>query len=207
MLCVGRRRLKTGTRVGRAHGGVNVNLPSVEKKHADGATSAEPFDPGAVAPLPPGYTAYNGLGYDISTEATISGPHTVTFTVPSAADQTAFGNLRILHAEPDQFDHEQVVWVDQTIQAGAQAPDFANKTVSAKGTHLGLYLVASYVNPQPPGAAAADLSVSITDSPGDTVAAGTNLTYTYNFDNAGPSRQHHEPGRVGRHRRPRHGHD
>lgn len=79
--------------------------------HEDGATIHSERDPDLIAPLPNGYVYYNNTSYDIRTEAKVSGPHTVTFNVPSVADQATFDSLRILHSEPDPLNSENAIWV------------------------------------------------------------------------------------------------
>ena len=163
-------------------------LTSITAAHiyVEGPITIEPFDPTIPGPLPPGYTPYNNLSYDIKTEAESSGPYTLTFNVPSVSDQTVFDNLRVFHLEQDQYDPAQVVWVDRTVlPPDSQAPDFANKTLSAKANALGQYVVGSLTQPQPPNTAAADIAISSSDSP-DPVVAGSNLTYTLNVTNNGP---------------------
>lgn len=152
--------------------------------YKNGATTYREIDPNTVAQLPAGYVAYNGVSYDIRTEAEVSGPHTVTFNLPSVADQTTFGSLRVLHSEPDPFDSSQAVWVDRTILApDAPAPDFANRNINAKVNHVGPFIAARFT-PLPPNTNTADLSVSISDS-ADPIAAGNQLTYTINVTNNG----------------------
>ena len=154
--------------------------------YVEGPTAIASFDPTVAGPLPSGYSPYNNLSYDIKTEAEASGPYTLTFSVPSVSDQTIFDNLRVFHLEQDPYDPAQVIWVDRTVLApDPQAPDFANKTLSARANALGQYVVASLTQPQPPNTAAADIAVSSSDSP-DPVVAGSDLTYTLNVTNNGP---------------------
>ena len=153
--------------------------------YEDGATTFSAVDPATLGTLPTGYAVYNSDVYDIVTAATVSGPHVVTFTVPSETDQTAFGNLRILHIEPDSFDPEKPQFFDRTVLSpDTPSPDFANRKISAKVDGLGTFVLATYT-PQPPNTDLADLTVSVSDSP-DAVVASTNLTYTVNVMNNGP---------------------
>lgn len=78
-------------------GPVSVTFPYI---YQDGVASFTEVDPATVAPLPQGFVAYNGVAYNITTEAVASGPYVVSFNVSSAADQTVFNTLRILHSEP-----------------------------------------------------------------------------------------------------------
>lgn len=166
---------------------LNQDLPTTivfGHLYKNGATTYREIDPNTVAQLPAGYVAYNGVSYDIRTEAEVSGPHTVTFNLPSVADQTTFGSLRVLHSEPDPFDSSRAVWVDRTILApDAPAPNFANRNIGAKVNHVGPFIAARFT-PPPPNTNIADLSVSISDS-ADPIAAGNQLTYTINVTNNG----------------------
>jgi uncharacterized repeat protein (TIGR01451 family) len=152
---------------------------------ADGETTVDSFDPNLVGPLPPGYTNYNSLSFNVETEAEISGPHTVTFTVPSVTDANFFNTLRIFHAEEDPFEPGQVIWVDRTIlEPGPDAPDFASRTIKAKTSVLGQYTLAALTTPQPPPGTA-DVAISTSHAPSQ-VVAGNEVTYTLTVANAGP---------------------
>lgn len=152
--------------------------------YATGTTTVSLFDPTPAPPLPTEYALYNSLSFDIATDAESSGPYVVTFNVPSVTDQTSFGNLRILHLEPDQYDSTKIVWVDRTVQSpDPQAPDFAGRMINAKANSLGQYAVVLMT--QPPNTGVADLAVTMSDST-DPVTAGNNLTYTVNVTNNGP---------------------
>jgi len=153
---------------------------------ADGATTVNSFDPTILGPLPAGYTLYNNLSYGVQTTAEVSGPHVVSFSVPSVSDQTVFNNMRIFHAEQDQFEPSKVTWVDRTILApDPQAPDFANKIINSKTNLLGQFVVASLTSPQPPNTASAELAVASSHSPFQ-IVAGNNVTYTFTVTNNGP---------------------
>ena len=67
--------------------------------YEEGDTTITPIPVNIAGILPPGYAVYNGMAYDISTQAVISGPHIVTFSVPSATDPAIFSRLRVLHGE------------------------------------------------------------------------------------------------------------
>ena len=152
--------------------------------HEDGETTYTERDPDAIASLPNGYVHYNNTSYDIRTEAEVSGPHIVTFNMPSVPDQTTFDSLRILHSEPDPLNSENAIWVDRTILSpDAPAPDFANRTISAKVNEVGPFVITTFT-PPPPNTNVADLAVSITGS-ADPVTAGDNLIYTVSVTNSG----------------------
>jgi uncharacterized repeat protein (TIGR01451 family) len=154
-------------------------------RYKDGPTTFTDVDPATVGQLPAGYTAYDSIGYDVETEASVSGPNVVTFNVASVSDQATFNNLRILHAERDPADPGKVIWVDRTVLAsGTPPPNFATRNISARVNLLGPFVIATLSNPQPPITAEADLAVSIRDS-ADPLIAGNNLTYTLGVTNNG----------------------
>ncbi len=152
----------------------------------EGETIYNEIDPNTIAQLPSGYTAFHPVSYDVRTEAEVSGPHIVKFSLPSVGNQTTFDNLRILHSEPDPYDPTQAVWVDRTILGpDSPAPDFANRQIYAKVNEVGPFLIASYTAP-PPNTNVADLSVAVSDS-ADPVTAGNQMTYALTLTNNGPN--------------------
>lgn len=153
--------------------------------YEDGATTFSVVDPASLGALPNGYVVYNSDVYDVVSSATVSGPHVVTFSVPSVSDETTFNSLRILHVEPDSFDPEKSRFIDRTILSPElPAPDFDNRKLSAKVDGLGKFLLATYTAP-PPNTDSADLAVTVSDAP-DAVVASNNLTYTVAVTNNGP---------------------
>jgi len=157
--------------------------------YTDGDATYSAVDPATVGPLPAGYSVLDDDAYDITTDATVSGPHVVMFSVPSVTNQSTFNSLRILHVVPDSFDPEKARFEDPTIIAPqTPAPDFANKKISAKVDGLGVFLITTF-SPPPPNTDSADVSVNVTHSP-TTLNAGTNLTYTLNVTNNGPQTAH-----------------
>jgi len=154
--------------------------------YSNETTTITEVEPSLLGPLPAGYTTYNNLSFDVQTEAEISGPHTVTFSVPSVTDQNTFNNLRIFHAEQDPFEPTKAIWVDRTIlPPDTQSPNFNNKTIKAKVRTLGPFVLASLTNPQPPNTSLADIAVTVNDSLSQ-VVVGDNITYTINITNNGP---------------------
>ncbi len=152
----------------------------------DGTTSVKDIDPDIVGPLPKEYRAYSKGSYDIRTTVVASGPHIVTFYLPSVADQKTFNSLRILHSEPDDYDRSRAVWVDRTIlSSDSPAPNFADRKIYARVNEVGPFMIASYT-PLPLSTNIVDLSVSIMTSP-DPAIAGDRLTYTINVTNFGPN--------------------
>jgi uncharacterized repeat protein (TIGR01451 family) len=152
-----------------------------------GFTTLNPFDPTLEAPLlPPGYSQYGTLGYDVTTDAESSGPYTLSFSVPSVTDQNVFDQLKVFHLEQDPYDPDAVIWVDRTVlPPDPQAPDFASKTVNARANLLGQFVLASVTGPLPANTGIADVALSFVDSP-DPIVAGDNLTYVLSVTNNGP---------------------
>lgn len=152
----------------------------------DGPTTLADIDPALVGQLPTGFVVYNDPGYDIQTEAEVSGPHTVVFSVPSVLDQTTFDKLRIFHAERDPFDPAKAIWVDRTIIApDVPAPDFANRTINARVDTVGPFVIGLLTQPQPPNTALSEIAVTSSDS-SDPIIAGNDLTYMLTITNNGP---------------------
>ncbi len=125
------------------------------------------------------------MSYDIRTTASVSGPHTVTFNLPSVADQKTFGSLRILHSEADPFNSANSIWVDRTILSpDAPAPDFTNRKISAKVYEVGPFLIVRKTKTSSSVYESTDLPVSVSES-SDPVIAGNDLVYTVNVTNSG----------------------
>ena len=154
--------------------------------YATGSTTTAAFDASLGGSLPPGYSQYSDLSYDVTTTAEASGPYTTTFSVSSVADQATFDSLRIFHLEQDPFDPNAVVWIDRTLlPPDPQQPDFASRTLNARTNSIGQFVVASLTQPQPPNTGVADITVSIADSQ-DPLVVGNDLTYTITVANSGP---------------------
>jgi len=153
-------------------------------RYADGSTTYNVIDPSSLGSLPPGYVTLDDDAFDIGTQATVSGPHVVTFNVSSVNNQTTFNGIRILHAEPDSFDPSRIRLIDRTILSPeAPLPDYDNRKISAKVNALGTFLIATFTPPS--NTDVADLSVGMTRSP-STPTVGNNVTYTVTVTNNGP---------------------
>ena len=178
-----------------AQGGASAALSSEEnvplsvtfgRLFKEGSITSTRIVPSTVAPLPAGYTPLESAAFKITTDAIVAGPHDVTFKVASVTDQATFDKLRVFYAEPDPFDPGQAIWVDRTILSpDTPAPDFANRTISARSVYLGRFMIAQLTQPQP-APSQANLSVNATDS-ADPVIAGNDLTYNLTVTNNGPS--------------------
>jgi hypothetical protein len=91
-----------------------------------GMTSVFGVDPARLPALPGGYTLLNGLAYQVTTTATITGAITICFDVPWVTDATTFDTVRILQTDEGRF-------VDRTILAPASpAPSFDRRQVCAR---------------------------------------------------------------------------
>jgi len=153
--------------------------------YKEGSTTFTNVDPSTSAALPAGYTPLDNVVYKIATNAVVSGPHMVSFGVPSIDDQSVFSDLAIFHLEQDPFDPDNLVWVDRTILSpDSPAPDFGNRLLSARVNDIGYFAIGKLVVVQPdPGSS--DLSVVVSDSP-DPVVVDNNLSYVVHISNSGP---------------------
>ena len=157
--------------------------------YEDGDVTYTVTDPSTLGSLPAGYTLLANDVFNISTAATVSGPHIVTFEVPSITDESTFATLRILRAEPDSFDPAKIRLIDRTLlDPQTPGPDFANRKISAKVNGLGVFLLTTF-SPPPPNTDSADLSVNVSHAP-TSLNAGMNLTYSVSITNNGPQAAH-----------------
>ncbi len=166
-------------------GPVSVNLGEVYKR---GGIKIEDAVLSELPALPRGYAAMPRMAYRITTEAIAVGPYTVVFGVPSITDEETFKSLRVLHAEPEEFDPDNFVWVDRTAGSpDASAPDFSNKTITAYSEELetGLYVIAKATDKIPPSTAVADVEVVAQEAP-EVVQMPANITLTAIVKNNGP---------------------
>jgi hypothetical protein len=152
--------------------------------YKDGSTTFSNVEPSTLAALPTGYVALDNRVYRIATDAMVSGPHVVSFDVPSINDQTTFNDLAIFHLERDPFDPDNMVWVDDTILSpDTPAPDFTNRIINARVNDIGYFAIGKLVQAQPdPGSS--DLSVTSSHS-SSSVVVENNLSYTLHVANGG----------------------
>ncbi|HEV7684742.1 MAG TPA: Ig-like domain-containing protein, partial [Pyrinomonadaceae bacterium] len=162
-----------------------VNSITYGNVYEEGQTTFTPDAPSSSIPLPPGYTALPNTAVNVTTTAQVSGPHVVSFDVPSVTDQNTFNNLSIFHLEPDPFDPENPIWVDVSIiSPDTPAPDFGNKMIYGRVERAGHFVVGKLVQ-SPPDLGSSDLSVTANDSP-DPVVADNSVTYALHVTNSGP---------------------
>ncbi len=129
--------------------GATANFVSVT---APGVTYFDPIAPGLAGPLllrtgplnqpnsirsaASGYIPVDDLAFDISTTATFSGPVTTCYDASAVTDPAVFANLRVFHNEAGAL-------IDRTIlPPDAPPPDFKAKTICARTTTLGKFVVA-----------------------------------------------------------------
>ena len=166
-------------------GPISVNLGEVFEK---GNIKIENADVTSLPSLPPGYSAMPRMAYRITTDAESVGPYTVVFGFPSISDEQVFNSLRILHAEPDEFDPDSPVWVDRTANGNdAPAPDFSHKSITAYSDELwtGIYIIAKQMRETTPSTAVADLEVVDQAAP-EAVQMPANITLSIIVRNNGP---------------------
>jgi probable HAF family extracellular repeat protein len=104
---------------------------------AEGNTSVASILPASAGSISGGYElAGINEAYEITTTATVSGPITIAFKVPSVNDPAVFNSLRVLH-------HENGTLVDRTIlPPDSPTHDFATRTVYARVDSLSPFVVA-----------------------------------------------------------------
>jgi pectin methylesterase-like acyl-CoA thioesterase len=108
-----------------------------------GVTVVEPINPATISEsLPGSYQIFGGnLAYEIQTTATFSGDITIAFKVPGNISETDFRALRIMHGENGQL-------VDRTVlPPNSPAPNFATKTIYARVSSLGTFVLAKVLYP------------------------------------------------------------
>jgi len=151
-----------------------------------GPTRATPIDVKLIGPLPPRYALYTDRAYNLSTDAVVSGPHIVTFQLPSVTDAKTFDSLRILYGAEDFLNPGQKLWVDVTILApNKDKPNFRTRTIKARVMEVGSFVVALSTQTAPEEVAVADISITLAHSP-ESVRLDMNLTYTLTITNNGP---------------------
>jgi hypothetical protein len=174
-----------GTNVTVQSGNTTITFANVSTA---GNTTATPIDPSSAGTLPGGFALTTPpLAFEIQTTATVTGPITICFYVPSVNDPGEFSSLRVLHNEGGTL-------VDRTILSpDSPAPDFATRTICARVSSLSPFVIARLNSPPVVGAITAPInptqvntainaSASFTDS-------GTSDTHTalWNWGDGGAS--------------------
>jgi uncharacterized repeat protein (TIGR01451 family) len=103
----------------------------------EGLMKVEGLYPWSVDQPPAGYTFFKNLAWKVTSTSNTSPPYTLTANIPwEVADAADFAKLRI-------FSREGNAWVDRTILApDSPAPDFNNRTLSARVNTLSTVIVA-----------------------------------------------------------------
>lgn len=170
-----------------ADGPISVKLGDVFQ---NGKIKIAAADLATLPALPRGYSAIPKMAYRITTDAVAVGPYVVVFGVPSITEEETFNNLRVLHAEPDQFDPDSPVWVDRTASGNdAPASDFSHKTIAAYSDELwtGIYIIAKQTEQITPSTAVVDIEVVDRPAPA-AVQMPANITLSVVVRNNGPHR-------------------
>ena len=167
-----------------ADGPSSVSLGDVYQR---GSIKIEDADLKSLPSLPQGYSALNNKAYRISTDAVAAGPYTVTFNAQSVTDEQRFKSLRVLHAETDKYDPDNVVWVDRTGSLpSAPDPDYFRKSITAYSVEIekGIYVIAELMGPPLQNNGVADLEVTGSEAPEVTMPDKLKLSVT--IKNHGP---------------------
>jgi hypothetical protein len=130
-----------GTNVTVQSGDTTITFDNVSTA---GTTTVTPIDPNDAGTLPGGFALTTPpLAFEIQTTATVSGPITICFYVPSVNDPGEFSSLRVLHNEGGTL-------VDRTIlPPDSPAPDFTSRTICARVTSLSPFVIARLVSSPP----------------------------------------------------------
>lgn len=166
-------------------GPISVKLGDVIEK---GKIKIEEADLTTLPALPRGYSAIPNMAYRITIDAINVGPYTVVFSVASVTDKETFNNLRVLHAEADEFDPDSPVWVDRTATGGeASAPNFADRTITAASDELGfgVYVIAKLTEKLSQNTTISDLEVVAPPAP-KIVQMPAHITTSVIVKNNGP---------------------
>lgn len=167
-------------------GPISVKLGEILEK---GEIKIDAADLTKLPTLPRGYALLPSMAYRITTDAMAVGPYTVVFGVASVTDEETFNSLRVLHAEPDEFDPDSAVWVDRTAtEADASSPDFAHRTITAYSDQLegGIYVIAKLTEKLSPSTATADVEV-VAPPPPKVVQMPAQITTSVIVKNNGPA--------------------
>jgi hypothetical protein len=104
-----------------------------------GPTTFTAIDPASAGPLPPGFSVFENMAVDITTEGTTgSGPILAAFGVPALDDPEVFSRLRVFHQEGGLL-------VDRTIlEPDTPASSFGVRTLYARVDSLSPFVVALF---------------------------------------------------------------
>ena len=159
-----------------------------------GPTTVRRLSPAEVGALPPGFTLYNNLAFEIRTQAVVSRTHSMTLKVPSA-DKAVFDSLLVLYLEEDPMNPGTLQWT-LDVDPRHQAPprDFNKHTLGAwfelftlhtRATNTARIAVAAFGRAAKERAPAADLAVTSINAPAE-VAEGGAFSTIITVTNKGP---------------------
>jgi uncharacterized repeat protein (TIGR01451 family) len=142
------------------------------------------------------------LVYRIKTEAIISGSQITVFSLPSADNETDFGNLGILHLEDDEMSPSGSSWAEVTVFTGgwdehfnfvskvqydALQREFKSKRIAAITHQFGLFAVALFQETQPRRIGPFTQTEVVATSSPEQVFEGQEVTHTIIVKNKGPN--------------------
>jgi len=143
-----------GTPSGQAIAVVPAQLATVTFDRVDASGSTTVVALPSDAPLPFGYQIANGLTYEVTTSATVTGPSTVCF---SPALLAGLSDVRILHKESGVF-------VDRTtVRRGGSSDPPDPSAACAQADSLSTYAIAT-IDPNAVDSEAPQLSVTLSPS-------------------------------------------
>lgn len=152
-------------------------------------------------PLPTGYLLFKDLVYRIKTEAAIAGSQITVFRIASAATETEFSKLAILHLEEDEMSPSGYSWAEVTVSPGgwdenfhfipkaqyqARIPDFKSRRLAAITHEFGTFAVAIMPPQKPPGPFT-KFEVTVPVSDPDPVPMGEVVNQKIILQNKGPN--------------------
>jgi len=155
-----------------------------------------------VPPLPTGFVPYRDQAYTVTTEALVSGEHTIVFQFPSVNNQAEFNRLEILHLEEDELSPFGQSWIPVTVVANGWdkdafkfiskaayeqlLPDFSSHRVAAIAAGFGTFAIA--IAPESydvPKEAFTRMEMLPTSGP-ETARKREQVTHTFVIKNNGP---------------------
>lgn len=144
-----------------------------------------------VRDLPPGFTVYQGMAFEIVTEA-VPNMRYLTFRVPSVRSEEEFSKLTILYLDENPLLPGALEWRNHYSQLDIPKPDFKARTLSAvfnfasvfhHRSYVGRVVVASF-NRAEYEKSPLDLGISSVVGP-PYVKAGETFTYSVTIFNGG----------------------
>ena len=141
----------------RADGVVEITLGQLFKP---GNTTYAVMDRKTLTPvpLPTGFVAFGDQAYRVTTDAIVSGEHTIVFHFPSVKDEAEFNRLVVFHLEDDELSPLGKSWEPVTVVPGGWdknfflftsekayeqlVPDFSARRIAAIARDFGIFVIA-----------------------------------------------------------------